>query len=83
MSRPSSDDATVDGPLPDDTIAYSYEVLGRVTSRAINGVPLVLTYDALGRVTQEVHALGTFLYGYDGVSGRLAMVTYPNGQTSA
>ena len=26
--------------------------------------------------------LGTFTYGYDGASGRLATVTYPNGQTS-
>lgn len=75
--------ATVDGPLPDDTIAYTYDVLGRVATRSINGVPLALTYDALGRVTQEVNALGTFGYGYDGTSGRLAAVTYPNGQSSA
>ena len=26
--------------------------------------------------------LGTFSYTYDGVTGRLATVTYPNGQTS-
>jgi len=75
--------ATVDGPLPDDTIAYTYDALGRVVSRAINGVALGLTYDALGRVTQEVNALGAFGYGYDGPTGRLATVTYPNGQTSA
>ena len=74
--------ATVDGPLPDDTIAYTYDVLGRVVSRAINGVALALTYDALGRVTQELNALGTFGYGYDGPTGRLATVPYPNGQTS-
>ena len=74
--------ASVDGPLPDDTITYSYDALGRVASRAINGVAVSLTYDALGRVTQEANALGTFAYGYDGPTGRLATVTYPNGQTS-
>lgn len=47
-------------PLPDDTIAYTYDLLGRVQARAINGVPLTYTYDALGRVTEEVNALGTF-----------------------
>ncbi len=77
--------ATVDGPLPNDTIAYSYDALGRVVGRTIDGAAnaLSLQYDALGRVTQEVNALGTFGYGYDGASGRLATVTYPNGQTSA
>jgi YD repeat-containing protein len=75
--------ASVEGPLPNDTIAYTYDVLGRVATRSINSVPLALTYDALGRVTREVNALGTFTYGYDGVSGRLASATYPNGQTSA
>lgn len=88
----------MDGPLGDDTIAYTYDALGRVETRAIHGVPLTLTYDpstalgvalslpkgdALGRVTQEGNALGTFGYAYDGTSGRVATVTYPNGQTSA
>ena len=30
--------ASVDGPLTDDTITYTYDELGRVLSRAINGV---------------------------------------------
>lgn len=46
--------ATVNGSLTDDVISYSYDQLGRVTTRAINGVPLTLTHDALGRVQQEV-----------------------------
>jgi RHS repeat-associated protein len=77
--------ATVDGPLPNDTIAYSYDALGRVVGRTIDGAANALSvqYDALGRVTSETNALGTFGYGYDGASGRLATVTYPNGQTSA
>ena len=40
------------------------------------------TYDALGRTTAETNVLGTFTCGYDGVTRRLASVTYPNGQTS-
>ena len=30
--------ASVDGPLPNDTITYAYDELGRVVTRAINGV---------------------------------------------
>jgi YD repeat-containing protein len=52
--------ASVDGPLSNDTIAYSYDALGRMTSRAINGVPLTLTFDALGRVSTEANVLGAF-----------------------
>jgi YD repeat-containing protein len=40
-------------------------------------------YDALGRVTTETNVLGLFTYGYDGVTARLASVTYPNCQTSS
>ena len=75
--------ATIDGPLTNDVISYTYDQLGRVTTRAIDGVPLTLTYDPLGRVEREVNALGTFDYTFDGVSGRLTTVTYPNNQTSA
>jgi YD repeat-containing protein len=67
----------------DQPLGANGHVLGRVASRAVHGVALSLTYDTLGRVTQEVNVLGTFTYGYDGVSGRLASATYPNGQTSA
>jgi YD repeat-containing protein len=72
----------VDGPLDNDVITYGYDELGRVKSRAIDGVPLTYTYDALGRITAETNALGTFSYGYDGVTSRLSEVTYPNGQTT-
>ena len=75
--------ATVDGPLANDVISFTYDQLGRIATRNINGVPMTLTYDVRGRIQQEVNALGTFAYAYDGVSGRLAMVTYPNNQTSA
>ena len=44
--------ATVDGPLSNDTITYTYDELGRVTERAINGSAntVTWTFDALGRV---------------------------------
>jgi RHS repeat-associated protein len=74
--------ATVDGPLTNDLISFSYDELGRILTRALDGVPLTLTYDTLGRVRREVNALGTFDYTFDGASGRPATVTYPNGQTS-
>jgi RHS repeat-associated protein len=76
--------ATVDGPLSNDTIAYTYDELGRVTQRTINGSANQVdwTFDGLGRVTSEENLLGEFTYAYDGVTNRLATVTYPNGQTS-
>jgi len=75
--------ASVDGPLTNDTITYTYDELGRVTNRAMNGVGVTWAFDALGRVTSEANVLGTFAYTYDGVMSRLETVTYPNGQTSA
>jgi RHS repeat-associated protein len=75
--------ASVDGPLDHDTITHDYDELGRVASRAIDGVALLQEYDPLGRTTSETNVLGTFTYAYDGVTRRLASVSYPNGQTSA
>ncbi len=76
--------ASVDGPLTNDTITYEYDELGRVTTRAIDGSANTVTwaFDALGRTTSEVNLLGTFTYAYDGPTGRVATVTYPNNQTS-
>jgi len=76
--------ASVDGPLTNDTIAYDYDELGRVTTRSINGVANVMSvnFDSLGRVTSQTNALGTFTFTYDGTTNRLSNVTYPNGQTT-
>jgi RHS repeat-associated protein len=73
---------SVDGPLDDDTITYSYDELGRVTSKQIGGPSRVETqaFDVLGRLTQITNSLGSFSYTYDGAVGRPASVTYPNGQ---
>ena len=75
--------ASVDGPLSNDTITYGYDELGRVLSRAINGVALTDEYDALGRMIAENNVLGSFSYQYDGVTSRLRTVTSPNGKRPA
>lgn len=66
--------ASVDGPLTNDTITYTYDELGRVTVRAINGSANTVTwgFDALGRVASEQNLLGTFTCTYDGVTPRQA-----------
>jgi RHS repeat-associated protein len=74
--------ASVDGPLPNDTITYGYDELGRRVGTAINGVLSTMTYDAAGRVVGESNALGTFTRAYDGSSGRLALEMFPNGLTA-
>jgi RHS repeat-associated protein len=73
--------ASVDGPLPNDTITYDYDELGRRISTSINGVASRITYDAGGRVTMETNALGAFTYAYDGASGRVLTNVFPNGLT--
>jgi RHS repeat-associated protein len=73
--------ASVDGPLPNDTITYEYDALGRRVSTAIDGVATKMDYDAAGRVISETNALGAFTYAYDGASGRLLTNTFPNGMT--
>jgi RHS repeat-associated protein len=74
--------SSVDGPLSNDAISYTYDELGRVTERSINGVSLSTTYDALHRVSAETNALGSFAFSYDGATDRLSNITYPNGQTT-
>jgi RHS repeat-associated protein len=73
--------ASVDGPLPNDTITYDYDELGRRISTAINGVATRKNYDAAGRVISETNVLGTFTLAYDGVSSRLLTNVFPNGLT--
>src|SRR6266404_3948225 len=76
---------SVDGPLLNDTISYSYDELGRVTNRSINGGSNALTwaFDSLGRTSSEMNNLGAFAYAYDSVTNRLIKVIYPNGESSA
>ena len=74
--------AAQDGPLPDDTIAYRYDELGREVSVAIGGHEETTTYDVAGRVAEVTNALGTFLYAYEGGTARRTLLTYPNGLTA-
>jgi len=75
--------ASVDGPLPDDTISYGYDELGRGVSTAINGVGQFMVFDPAGRVASLTNALGSFTFTYDGASGRILSETFPNGQTAS
>jgi RHS repeat-associated protein len=72
--------ASVDGPLANDTVTYSYDALGRRTSQAINGVAESVNYDALGRVTLVTNVLGSFTNVYVRATGLIATNLYPNGQ---
>jgi RHS repeat-associated protein len=74
--------ASVDGPFTNDTITYTYDELGRVATRMLNGTGTELAYDALGRLAQLEFPIGTFDYTYDGHTGRRSSVAYPNGQTT-
>jgi RHS repeat-associated protein len=72
--------ASIDGPLPNDTITFTYDALGRRVSKAINGVVNSMTLDQIGRVVGEANALGVFSYVYDAASTRILSMSYPNGQ---
>ena len=74
--------ASVDGPLPNDAITFSYDELSRRVSTAINGVASSVTYDAAGRIKTSTNVLGVFNNTYEGNSFRKASQTYPNGQTT-
>ncbi|MBI3851714.1 MAG: hypothetical protein HY298_15780 [Verrucomicrobia bacterium] len=74
--------ASVDGPLLNDTVTYSYDELGRPVHRAINGVDSAMIFDAAWRLVGVTNALGVFAYAYDGSSRRLVSKSFPNGQTT-
>ena len=79
--------ASVDGPLAGDTdkISYSYDEIGQVVKREVNGTANVTSqsFDPLYRTTAETNALGSFGYTYQGATGRLASISYPNGQATS
>jgi len=75
--------ASIDGALPTDTITFTYDQLGRVTNRSINGAANseTWTFDSLGRVSTDANKLGAFNYSYINVTNRLSTLTYPGGTT--
>lgn len=72
--------AAVTSPLPNSRIAYTYDELGRVVNRDINGSAESRQFDTLGRLSTVTNPLGAFNYAYDGASSRLAAIFLPNGQ---
>ena len=76
--------ASVAGPISSSTIGYTYDELGRVLTRSINGSANLtsLVYDALGRVTSVANPLGAFAATYINQTPRLQSLTYPNGQAT-
>ena len=76
---------TIDGPLANDTVAHTYDALGRMKTQSINGVANTTTvniYDALGRVESLTNPLGTFQHTYDSVNLLPKTVSAPNGLTT-
>ena len=77
--------ASESGEFTGYTITNIYDELGRQTSRAINGTSESVAFDALGRVTSHVTALGTFtpVYSFGSVASfRPGKLNYPNNQAS-
>lgn len=74
--------ASVDGPWANDTITYTYDSLGRIETRAINGVNQTVVFDAAGRETSVSNALGSFGIAYVGTTARIVSLTYPNNQVT-
>jgi RHS repeat-associated protein len=70
---------SIDGPLANDTITFSYDELGRAVSHSIDGALETATYDSLGRLTTIRNPLGQFERAYDGVTQRLQTVTSRSG----
>jgi len=74
--------ASVTGPLPNSTVTYSYDELGRVTTRGLSAFSTTSGYDVLGRLSTLASPLGNFSWTYVNTTGRPQTVTYPNGQTT-
>jgi RHS repeat-associated protein len=73
--------ATVDGPLGDDTVSFTYDELSRLVERRVGTGPSSRWhYDLVGRIVGEDGPLGSFQFEYEGVTPRLRRIVYPNGQ---
>jgi RHS repeat-associated protein len=73
---------SIDGPWANDEITYTYDELGRIIQRAIQGSAVRWEFDAADRLTRLTNALGAFAHNWEAGSRRLSSVTYPNGQRS-
>lgn len=75
--------SSVDAPLANDVITYTYDSLNRRNGRSINGVTSTSKYDSAGRVIEETNALGRFVYTYVNQTERIKSILFPNGQITA
>jgi len=75
--------ASVKSPFGNSLITYTYDALGRVQSRDINGVKETRNFDTLGRLNSVINPLGAFAYAYQGATGRLDHISMPNGQVTS
>ncbi len=66
-----------------DTVSYSYDALGRVSGRGVNGVVQSVAFDALGRPSAVTNALDSFAYGYSDETPRITSVASANGPSVA
>jgi RHS repeat-associated protein len=75
---------SITAPIANSTITFSYDQLGRVANRSINGSANSVSwaYDSLGRVSSVVNKLGTFANNYVGLTNRLSKLAYPGGTTA-
>jgi RHS repeat-associated protein len=59
------------GPLPNGTISYGYDALGRVVTRTVGGAnPETFSYDKIGRLVDHTDGLGKFALSYLGETGQ-------------
>jgi len=74
--------SSVDGPLANDTVSYTYDERGRVKTRGLSTFSTTSGYDALGRLGTFTSPMGDFVWAYVNTTGRPQTATYPNGQTT-
>jgi len=60
--------AQEDGPFANDTLAYTYDALGRLQSRTVDAVADSFAYDVLGRLVSHATPLAEFAYDYLGAT---------------
>jgi RHS repeat-associated protein len=61
------------GPLPSSAITSSYDALGRLSQRTVQGAGAeTFQYDAIGRLSVHTDDLGTFNLGYLGQTDQIA-----------
>lgn len=60
--------AQEDGPFANDTLAFTYDALGRVQTRTVDAVADTYAYDVLGRLVGHATPLAEFAYDYLGAT---------------